>query len=134
LVALAEEGRRRTGRTGRGSALTFEDLAAAWHRFYAAVAPCRELLVVAPFDEVTRDLQGLIERVNERFATSFAAKPMQAAARESTLGWHALPNELRSTIKREVAAAFDDALDQRPRLRALMARNDELYATFARVR
>jgi hypothetical protein len=40
-------------------------------RFYEPLAPHRERLVVAPFDEVTTDFGAVIRRVNERFGTAF---------------------------------------------------------------
>jgi hypothetical protein len=49
LLALAEEGRVRTGRSGRGNALAFSDAAWAWLCFYQAVLPLRGKVVVACF-------------------------------------------------------------------------------------
>jgi hypothetical protein len=44
----------------------------AHERFYRALLPYRERLVVAPFERVTNDLGGLVRDVNERFGTDFA--------------------------------------------------------------
>ena len=45
----------------------------AWIRFHERVLPYRNGLVVAPFEEMTTDLEAVIQRVNGRFGTSFGA-------------------------------------------------------------
>jgi hypothetical protein len=47
----------------------------AYASFYNAVLPYRDALVLAPFDDITRDLGGVIRQVNSRFGTSFALPP-----------------------------------------------------------
>jgi hypothetical protein len=42
-----------------------------WSRFYEAILPVRDRIVVARFDVVTSDLGSVIARVNERYETSF---------------------------------------------------------------
>jgi hypothetical protein len=44
----------------------------AWVRFHRRLVPYRDRLVVGPFEEVTRDLGAVIDRVNARFGTAFA--------------------------------------------------------------
>ncbi len=41
-------------------------------RFYTAIAPCRNKVVVGLFDEVTNEFGAVIRRINQRFATGFA--------------------------------------------------------------
>jgi hypothetical protein len=52
--------------------VALRDALVAYARFYSCLLPCRASLVVADFDEVTRDFGAVIRRLNERFGTSFA--------------------------------------------------------------
>jgi hypothetical protein len=47
----------------------------AYASFYKAVLPYRDAMVLAHFDDVTRDLGSVIERVNRQFGASFAIPP-----------------------------------------------------------
>lgn len=41
-------------------------------RFYTRIKPYHSRYVVAPFDDVTRNFGGVIERINQRFSTTFS--------------------------------------------------------------
>jgi hypothetical protein len=43
----------------------------AWVRYHERLVPYRNGLVVAPFEEMTSDLGGVIQRINGRFGTAF---------------------------------------------------------------
>jgi hypothetical protein len=47
----------------------------AYASFYQSVLPYRDALVLARFDDITRDLGGVIRRVNSQYGTSFALPP-----------------------------------------------------------
>jgi hypothetical protein len=49
------------------------DALVAYARFYECLMPYRARLVVADFDEVTRDFGEVVRRLNARFGTTFAA-------------------------------------------------------------
>jgi hypothetical protein len=49
-----------------------EGALAAYVAFYAALLPCRDGIVVGPYERVTRDLGSVIGTVNQRFGTAFA--------------------------------------------------------------
>jgi hypothetical protein len=82
--------------------------------------------VIAPFDWVTADISGMIDAVNARFGTSFAADP-PLRAREKPLGWHATPNPLREDIKRDLRAGFERELEKSARLRAMLTEASDLH-------
>jgi hypothetical protein len=42
-----------------------------WVRFYRAVQPAQTKFVLATFEEVTRDFGDVMNRINERFGTSY---------------------------------------------------------------
>ena len=131
-LALAEEGRRRTGRMGRGNALTFDDAAKGWLTFYQAILPHGDKFVVAPFERVTCDLEGVIDDVNKRFGTSFRSSPAVLTPQHE-LGWHALPNPVRREVKVDLEEVFQRMLSMRPRLAALIDRCDALYGRLIRL-
>jgi hypothetical protein len=126
LLALAEEGRVRTGQTGRGNALTFSDAAWAWLCFYRAVLPIRDKVVVARFADVTRDLAGVIAEVNMRHGTAFRTGPLPRLEKSTTLGWHALPNEVRVSIKNDLRNRLKEET-RRARLHDVLTRCNEVY-------
>ena len=55
-------------------------------------------IVIASFDEVTRDLKPMIQDVNTMFGTDYQSEPT-AAIKSTGLGWHAGPNDKRDEIK-----------------------------------
>ena len=50
-----------------------EGALAAYVAFYSALVPCRDGIVVGPYERVTSDLGAVIGMVNARFGTGFAA-------------------------------------------------------------
>jgi hypothetical protein len=128
FVALAAEGFVREGRRDRRAFLTFEDFAWAWIQFYSPLIPHRGALVVGHFEEVTRDVPGLIRRVNERFGTCFGIERQRKVAPD--LGYHALPNPLRSELKREIKTSFNARLRRSPRLGRLLDDCRRIYDAF----
>ena len=48
------------------------DALVAFTRFYRRLLPCRDRMVVAGFEEVTKDFGAVTRRVNDRFGTAFA--------------------------------------------------------------
>ena len=126
LLALAEEGRVRTGRTGRGNALSLSDVAWAWLCFYEAVLPMRTKVVVARFADVTRDLAGMIAEVNMRYGTTFRTGPLLRTEESTDLGWHALPNEVRLAIKNDLWDRLKKE-SRRGRLHDVLIRCNDVY-------
>lgn len=124
FLALAEEARRRGD--GPGRRLSIEDAICGWLAFYGTARRYREALLLAPFDWVTADLEGVIEALNARFGTAFHATPVVRTPQPS-LGWHARANDLRRRIGEELEAEFDAACRLR-RVRENMRRADDLYA------
>jgi hypothetical protein len=51
--------------------VALRDALVAYARFYRRLLPCRDRLVVADFEEVTRDFGVVTRRVNDRFGTAF---------------------------------------------------------------
>jgi hypothetical protein len=43
----------------------------AWVRYHTRILPYRSSLVIAPFEETTNDLAGVVKEVNQRYGTSF---------------------------------------------------------------
>src|SRR5215470_1179162 len=52
--------------------VALRDALIAYARFYQRLLPCRDRLVVADFEEVTKDFGAVTRRVNDRFGTTFA--------------------------------------------------------------
>jgi hypothetical protein len=52
--------------------VALRDALVAYTRFYRRLLPCRDGMVVADFDEVTKDFGAVTRRVNDRFGTTFA--------------------------------------------------------------
>lgn len=95
----------------------------AYASFYEAVLPYADRMVLAPFDDLTRDLGGVIRTVNRRFGTDFdapSADPEHTAATFRLIeeidaqtggGEHTVARpstwrrEYRQTILRQVQAA-----------------------------
>jgi hypothetical protein len=125
-LALAAEGLARGGRYGRAAHLTFEDFAWGWLRFYTPLVRRRGALVIGRFEDVTRDVSVLIERVNAKFNTDFETKRV----RETTLGYHAFPNLLRSELKSHISTHFRARLGASARLRRLVDDCERIYEMF----
>lgn len=125
-LALAEEGRRRTGRTGRGASLGFCHAAMGWSAFYRAILPHADHLLIVPFERATVDIEAVIDALNRRFGTDFRSAPEVVSPRRA-LGWHAMPNPLRQEIKAALAEAFTDELHRSARLRWLLEDCDALH-------
>lgn len=128
LLALAAEARHRAGRP-ESKALAFSDVLLAYVTFYEAVEPWLDHAVIGRFEKVRGDVAGLVERVNARFGTSFRSKAEQIAP-QPELGWHAMPNEIRERIKRDLEGRFDAALAGSASLRRLLDRAEAVHARF----
>jgi hypothetical protein len=108
-----------------------------WVRFYRFVAHLPHRFVLATFEEVTTDLGPVIDRLNDRFGTSFARFAHTPENVERCFEWIEDRNRsqnsgLESTIARPSSAR--DAIKaslrpkvQSPRLRPLVARACELH-------
>ena len=96
----------------------------AYASFYRTVLPYRDALVLAPFDDLTRDLGSVVRRVNSKYGTSFALPPSsddkfrnacfrqieeidrRTGGNESTV---ARPSAWRQERKRELVARIQNA-------------------------
>lgn len=128
-LALMEEAYLREGAWVYGVGLTFGDVLHGYMTFYRAVEPVLDHLVIAPFEEVTRDLGGTIERVNAAFGTAFATD-LPAKEERKTLNWHATPNALRERIKKNLSEGFERRAATSDRLRALKAEAEALHQRY----
>jgi hypothetical protein len=127
----------------RREGLRAEDALVEYLDFYRTAWSARYAFVVGLFDEVTSDFGTVIDRVNERFGTSFAryeATPdNEAAAFELVEEMNRLecrgevveshvgrPSAERDQRKQEVAASLG-----RPRAVRLLGRAQDLYSQYA---
>lgn len=112
-------------------------------RFHRPLLPYRGKVVVATFDEVTSDLGSVIERVNRRFATSFAPfegtpENLVRLRREIEDDWRVRgrspeerergvprPSSMREELKRRIAETYDADSPARTRHEA-----EHLYSRF----
>ena len=110
-----------------------------WIRFYGAVEPIRDRVVIADFARVTGDFGTVIAEVNERFATSFATfehteanvERCFASIDERNVGRFgaveshtvARPSAARDEMKQARRAALDE-----PGVAGLRHQADALYA------
>jgi hypothetical protein len=109
-------------------------------RLYRAFMQAPSEGVVAPFREITEDFGPVIERVNDRYGTSFtpfpSADPQAVAAVEATIeafnstvygtdSAHFRP--LPSADRKSAAQTVVDAMNQ-PRYRSRLGQCDQLYA------
>ena len=123
----------------RERGVTMRQALRTWIAFYARVLPLRRGVVVAAFDEVTRDLGSVIRSVNERFGTGFAEfrhapeaearafellerydRQDRGALSESTV---ARPSEAREAMKEALRAELDA-----PAVAGLRAAADRIHA------
>ena len=127
----------------RRSGLHAEDALVEYLDFYRTAWPAREAFVVGLFDQVTSDFGGVVDRVNERFGTSFeryqATPENEAAAFELVEEMNRLecrgevveshvgrPSAERDVRKAQVAASL-----QRPGAVRLLGRARDLYQQYA---
>lgn len=127
LLALAAEARHRAGKPERGG-LSFSDVLSAYVAFYEAVEPTLDHAVIGRFEVVRNDVPGLITRVNARFGTDF--RTGGGSAEREELGWHAMPNEIRTRIKSDLERRFEDALSGSASLRRLLSRAEAVHARY----
>jgi hypothetical protein len=124
----------------RNPHLTLRQALRAYLRFHEPLAPLRNRIVVGRFDEVTKDLGTVIDRVNERFGTSFArfeqtpesvdavfaeidedyAKRLSGESFERAV---ARPSEHRDALKPRLEAAY-----RAPDLASLRSRAERAFA------
>lgn len=126
----------------RREGLHAEDALVEYLDFYRTAWPARDSFVVGLFDDVTSDFGTVIDRVNQRFGTSFAryvASPANEAAAfalveemnrlecrgevvESQVG---RPSAERDERKNEIAASLE-----RPRAARLLRQAHDLYRQY----
>ncbi|MFW6086488.1 MAG: hypothetical protein ACODAG_04730 [Myxococcota bacterium] len=84
----------------------------SYARFYRRVWPCRDQVVIAPFNDVIRDLGAVIQRVNTRFGTDFVPFEHTEAnvqALRSGQRYHAAPSEERHRLKGPLLRELEQA-------------------------
>ena len=128
LLALAAEARHRAGKPERGG-LSFSDVLSAYVAFYEAVEPTLDHAVIGRFEFVRSNVPGLITRVNARFGTDFRTVG-RGSAEPRELGWHAMPNEIRTRIKSDLERRFEDALSGSASLRRLLSRAEAVHGRY----
>jgi hypothetical protein len=126
----------------RRPTLTAEDALVEYLDFYRTAWPARNGFVVAPFTEVVTDFGSVIDRVNQRFGTSFHRFSGDAASRDAAL---ALVEEMnrrecrgelveshvgRPSAERERGKEEARRQMSRPRSQALLARADEVFEAY----
>jgi hypothetical protein len=108
-----------------------------WLRFYAPLRPYLNRLVLATFDQVTRDLGEVIETVNDRFGTDFA--PFHHTEENVRKVWETIDRDYRTRVgegaefDRIVARPSARREEQRRKVRELYSA-PELESDRARVR
>lgn len=127
----------------RREGLHAEDALVEYLDFYRTAWPARDAFVVGLFDDVTRDFGAVLDRVNERFGTSFAryeASPENEAAaftlveemnrlecRGQVVETHVgRPSAVRDSAKKDLAALL-----QAPGVRRRVAAAEEVYERYA---
>jgi hypothetical protein len=73
LLAIREPGAAADALVESKPFLTRGDALAAWLRFHEPLLSAADSIVVATFEAIHEDLAGVVERVNERFGTTFVA-------------------------------------------------------------
>jgi len=126
-LALILEARHRKGMPEhRQLPLRFDQVLYSWVAFYRAVVDCVDNLVIAPFEEVTQDLSSMIRAINTKFGTDFIdIPPVETPAK--FLGWHATPNEIRTTIKGKLEKDFACTLAGSTRIGGLLDEANTLH-------
>jgi hypothetical protein len=67
--------------------------------------------------------------VNTRFGTLFRAEAAEVTPL-SELGWHAMPNEIRTRIKADLERSFEETLKGSVSLRRLLSRAEAVHARY----
>jgi hypothetical protein len=89
--------------------VTFEMHLQGWLSFYRTVERVKDRVVIALFEDVISDFGTIIDRVNERFGTSFASfhhTPSNVETVRNNRGYHALPSTQRDRLKETARDAF----------------------------
>ena len=100
-------------------------------RFHAALIPFASVLVIAPFPIVTSDFGAIVDRVNERYGTSYQRFDHTAENVQKVFAWideggrRARPAEQRTEAKAQLLAEF-----RSPDLARLRSSAETLYADF----
>ncbi len=93
-----------------------------WLRFYAPLRPYLDRLVVGVFDQVTKDFGAVIERVNDRFGTTFGR--FEHTEENVRRCWEAIDRDYRTRVG--AGAEFDRIVarpsEARERLREEVAK------------
>lgn len=126
-LAMIEEARLRGGDKLKAR-LSYENVMRSWLSFYTAMSYHLDKVVIAPFGDVTADLEGMIVAINEKFGTEFSTKPL-LHVREKPLGWHATPTDLREMIKQELKEGFERTCRSSARLRTLADQANDLHGS-----
>ncbi len=116
-----------------------------WVRFHEPLLSCRSGLVVATFDQVVTDFGRVMERVNQRFGTSFVPFEHTPENVERVLGliedYTRPPEGDEGSVERIVSRPSDERAGAReqvrpaylaPKLAATRVRAETLYEDFAR--
>ena len=117
-----------------------------WNSFYGTVLPVLDRVVVADFATVTTDYSVVIEAVNQRFGTTFAAyrnspesdEAVFASIEAGARSRGKVGSRLETQVPRpsQERAGRKEALESelaRPELRPLLDRAEALYAEFLAV-
>ena len=127
-LALVAEARHRAGKPETGG-LSLSHAMFGYIAFYEAAESTLDHVVIGRFEEVINDVSGLITRVNARFGTNFRTAGGGRAER-SNLGWHAMPNEIRARIKKDLERRFETALMESSSLRRQLARAEGVHRRY----
>jgi hypothetical protein len=126
----------------RRAGLHAEDALVEYLDFYRTAWPARAAFVVGLFDEVTNDFGSVIDRVNERFGTSFARYDATPGNEEAAFALVEEMNRLecrgevvethvgRPSAEREARKAQVSASLGRPRATRLLGQAQDLFETY----
>ena len=115
-MALREVSLARKNQQHCAARLGFADVMKGYIDFYTAADRVLDELVIAPFDEVTKNISKMINDVNDMFGTCFALGYHEQNY-EITLGDHALPTQTRNEIKQQFLAKYQNKLMSSKNLR-----------------
>lgn len=132
LLALSREGFQVHGRKNRGFFLKPEDGLYGWVSYYKAIFPYRDQFIVAPFDKVAGDIGPMVQAVNAKWRTNFGSdahmEPGDGA--ESEMGRHALPTTLRTKIKADLLAQYEEDYSRSKKLRTLYETSNRIFEQY----
>ena len=126
----------------RRPTLTPDDALLEYLDFYRTAWPARDGFVVAPFDLVVSDFGAVIDRVNERFGTSFARFERDPASERAAVELVEEMNRLecrgevvethvgRPSAEREQHKEAVRRRMEHPRTRALLDRADRVFSAY----